>query len=479
MITEFGGAVAVPSAVRSSDSTTTMRVNDVIMIRMEGATERIVSSAISWIARSVTPPPPWPKLMLISCANAGSASDPAAAIRTGRKKTLRGRFAILTKNSLAAPAGTPSRLRDSQSWSSAARAEGVSLRDGRAGGASGCTGGATLSRRRPAQCSFQPLRHLGEILVGRGGGRRCGGGGGGGGTAARSRIGGGFGGSAGRVGRGIIGSLRGIGSPRGMARRERFGDGARRGRRSARARSRPADRKAVPSEAGAAAWVHGGEPRRQRRAAPGAAAARAWRLGMVEHSDRTGSPSQAVSGSGAMRGGASPAPGRCGIWSRAGMARTMLVSTTTSLGPPIIRRCSMLSRRTSTRRRRPSIAAASITASLGIRPRVVLAPSRLLANRRTSQAAPPIRARTATNAKKNVIVDDMEVPGQLAFHKLRSRPTRTTKRATPRRKQRPRSALFLNSPRQKPAARPSNRPRIARTKTTSGRQDWIACCWLT
>src|SRR5215813_14124387 len=75
MITEFGGAVAVPSAVRKSDSTTTMRVNDVIMIRIEGATDRMVNSAISWIARSVTPPPPWPKLMLISCASAGSRSE--------------------------------------------------------------------------------------------------------------------------------------------------------------------------------------------------------------------------------------------------------------------------------------------------------------------------------------------------------------------------------------------------------------------
>ena len=78
MITEFGGAVAVPNAVRSSDSTTTIRVNDVIMIRIDGAIERIVSSAISWIARSVTPPSPWPRLMLMSCASAGSASDPAA-----------------------------------------------------------------------------------------------------------------------------------------------------------------------------------------------------------------------------------------------------------------------------------------------------------------------------------------------------------------------------------------------------------------
>ena len=61
MMTELGGAVAVPSAVRSSDSTTTMRVNDVIMIRIDGAIDSTVNSAISWIARSVTPPLPWPR----------------------------------------------------------------------------------------------------------------------------------------------------------------------------------------------------------------------------------------------------------------------------------------------------------------------------------------------------------------------------------------------------------------------------------
>jgi len=164
-------------------------------------------------------------------------------------------------------------------------------------------------------------------------------------------------------------------------------------------------------------------------------------------SARAGSPSQAASGSGAMRGGCgSAAPGpRCATWSRAGMARTMLVSTTISLGPPIMMRCSILSRRTSTRRRRPSTAAASITASLGIRPRLVLAPSRLVANRRTSQAAAPISARTATNAKKNVSAciecpwptRPSTSPGHVrrgilkAIHIGQSR--------------RPRSALFLNS----------------------------------
>src|ERR1700722_19616149 len=120
MITEFGGAVAVPNAVRSSDSTTTIRVNDVIMIRIDGAIDSTVSSAISWIARSVTPPLPWPRLMLMSCANAGLARNPAA-ISVTKNKTLRGRFAGLTKGSLDDPAVMPFRLPDfqSRSWSKA------------------------------------------------------------------------------------------------------------------------------------------------------------------------------------------------------------------------------------------------------------------------------------------------------------------------------------------------------------------------
>jgi hypothetical protein len=36
----------LPSAVRRSDSTTTMRVNDFIMTRMEGASDNTVNSAI-------------------------------------------------------------------------------------------------------------------------------------------------------------------------------------------------------------------------------------------------------------------------------------------------------------------------------------------------------------------------------------------------------------------------------------------------
>src|SRR4029079_11530089 len=143
MITEFGGAVAVPSAVRSSDSTTTIRVNDVIMIRIDGAIDSTVSSAISWIARSVTPPPPWPRLMLMSCANAGSASVPAA-VRIKKDKTLRGKVADLTKGSSDGPARTPSRLRDFRHRFSAER--------GLVGLEAGCgwTGPAVSSPHRAA-----------------------------------------------------------------------------------------------------------------------------------------------------------------------------------------------------------------------------------------------------------------------------------------------------------------------------------------
>src|ERR1700736_2691925 len=143
MMTEFGGAVAVPSAVRNSDSTTTIRVNDVIMIRIDGAIDNTVSSAISWIARSVTPPLPWPRLMLMSCANAEPASD-VAAIRVTRNKTLRGNGADLTKASLGGPAMTPSRLRDSQNRSSKALRPAAAL---------------------GAQCGSETLRPLGEIWV--------------------------------------------------------------------------------------------------------------------------------------------------------------------------------------------------------------------------------------------------------------------------------------------------------------------------
>src|SRR5271170_7790849 len=110
-MTEFGGEVAVPSAVRSSDNTTTMRVNDVIMIRIDGATDSTVNSAINWIARSVVPPLPGPRLILMSWAAAVPANDPAA-IRVARNRILRGERKRVTKTTSVGPATRPSRLRD-------------------------------------------------------------------------------------------------------------------------------------------------------------------------------------------------------------------------------------------------------------------------------------------------------------------------------------------------------------------------------
>src|SRR5262249_43762588 len=131
MMTAFGGAVAGPIAVRSRESTTTMRVNEVIMIRIDGAIESTVSSAINWIARSVTPPWPPPRLMLMSWACAGVASA-AAAISVAMKKTLRGSLGRLTKTMTSdGQAARPSRLRDFQRLSSA-RARGAEERARRA-----------------------------------------------------------------------------------------------------------------------------------------------------------------------------------------------------------------------------------------------------------------------------------------------------------------------------------------------------------
>ena len=67
-------------------------------------------------------------------------------------------------------------------------------------------------------------------------------------------------------------------------------------------------------------------------------------------------PFDGASGRGMTRGRVSAATGGRaeGASRAAGVARTMFASTTTSVGPPIIRRCSTLSRRTRMSRRRAS-----------------------------------------------------------------------------------------------------------------------------
>src|SRR6202042_3148509 len=110
-----------------------------------GAIDSTVSSAISWIERSVTPPLPWPRLMLMSCANAGSASEPAA-IRMAKNNTLRGKVADLTKETSDGPARRPSRLPDSQTRSSARPSRPAARPSVRCE----ARGGAAAARVRPA-----------------------------------------------------------------------------------------------------------------------------------------------------------------------------------------------------------------------------------------------------------------------------------------------------------------------------------------
>ena len=55
--TELGGAFCRPMAVRNSDSTTTMRTNDVVITRMDGASDSTVIAAISCTIPEVSPCP--------------------------------------------------------------------------------------------------------------------------------------------------------------------------------------------------------------------------------------------------------------------------------------------------------------------------------------------------------------------------------------------------------------------------------------
>ncbi len=96
------------------------------MIRIDGASDSTVISAISWIARSVTPPLPWPpRLMLMSCAARRPSQQRRLRSRSATKRTLRGNGAGLTKTTISTgQAGSPSRLPDCRMRCSAAAAGG-------------------------------------------------------------------------------------------------------------------------------------------------------------------------------------------------------------------------------------------------------------------------------------------------------------------------------------------------------------------
>ena len=79
-ITALGGLCCRPSAVRSSDSTTTIRTKRVVMMTIDGASDRTVIRPTSWTTRSVRPAPV-PRSMLMADPDCAAAWAMAA---TGR-----------------------------------------------------------------------------------------------------------------------------------------------------------------------------------------------------------------------------------------------------------------------------------------------------------------------------------------------------------------------------------------------------------
>ena len=73
----------MPSAVRRNDKTTMMRMNDVIITRIDGARLRTVIRAIIWIIRAVDSPPASfpPKSRDRLCAVAELGSHISTALR--------------------------------------------------------------------------------------------------------------------------------------------------------------------------------------------------------------------------------------------------------------------------------------------------------------------------------------------------------------------------------------------------------------
>jgi len=81
LTTESGGEVAVPSAVRNGDSTTTMGLKEVIVTRIDAASDSTRPKRDKLDdARSARRRRPQLKLMLISCAASGVAELISAAI---------------------------------------------------------------------------------------------------------------------------------------------------------------------------------------------------------------------------------------------------------------------------------------------------------------------------------------------------------------------------------------------------------------
>src|ERR1700761_2920320 len=79
--TWLGGVCCNPSALRRNDSTMMMRMNDVVMIRIDGASVITVISTTSWIRRAAEP--------LLALSPRSSDTDCAKAGRARRDERMR------------------------------------------------------------------------------------------------------------------------------------------------------------------------------------------------------------------------------------------------------------------------------------------------------------------------------------------------------------------------------------------------------
>ena len=140
--TVLGGAPWVPSALRSSDSTTTMRVKAVTITSRLGASDSTVISAVSCTRREVAPAAPAaPRSMLTDCAAASDGTTSSNAAQPGAPHAR--------SSASAGSAGRPARPARPARRPAAAASPAPRRRAGR----------ATAAHRRPTSWS-SPARSM-------------------------------------------------------------------------------------------------------------------------------------------------------------------------------------------------------------------------------------------------------------------------------------------------------------------------------
>ena len=114
MTTWFGGTFCVESALRRKPMTTTMRTNDVVIMRMLGASDRIVRSAMIWIVTDTSCGPDAVPTLRFTLGTAGAAlaTPPPTASAAARAAPAMPKsifFPLKLPNSILMTCGTAKR----------------------------------------------------------------------------------------------------------------------------------------------------------------------------------------------------------------------------------------------------------------------------------------------------------------------------------------------------------------------------------